>query len=289
MTKKTLTEKQKAKKEAKAEREKIVNKYIDEIKQIIDNGYVEMSLHLDDFNKELEESAIEYGNMKTTILKLLKTEIQSIDLIEETMNKVIAFEEKNLEIYNTITSRDMKENKLLSKLPNIAEKVANTINKAFIDLENHKNQAYIVSMITNRSFDEFKQYNSYIIDVALESNSYIDCYIDAREDFLEFIDECRAELEEKQKQYETNIQIEKISKYNQRLRVDYTELASFLKHKGFECDRQGSTTHAVWRHTETGKSLPLPNKSGTIPQGTTSKVLKQMGSNRNELAQFLYA
>lgn len=289
MAKKISKEKQKAKKEAKAEREKIVKQYIDEIKQIIDNGYIEMTIHLDEFNKELEESAIEYGNMKTTILKLLKTEIQSFSLIEETMNKVIEFEEKNLEIYNTITSRDMKENKLLNKLPNIAEKVANIINKAYIELEGHKNQAYIVSMITNRSFDEFKEYNSYIIDVALESNSYIDIYIDAREDFLEFIDECKSELEAKQEEYKTDVKIEKITKYNQRLRVDYDELASFLRYKGYVCDRQGSTTHAVWRHTKTGKSLPLPNKSGTIPQGTTSKVLKQMGSNRNELAQFLYA
>lgn len=286
---KKLSDKQKAKKEAKVEREKIVKQYIDEIKEIIDNGYIEMTAHLDDFNKELEESAIEYGNMKTTILKLLKTENQSFALIEETMDKVVKFEEKNLEIYKTITSRDMKENKLLSKLPNIAEKVANVINKAYIDLEQYKNQTYIISMITNRSFDEFKQYNSYIIDIALESNSYIDCYIDAREDFLEFIDECKAEIEANQNQFETQTQIEKISKYNQRLRVDYDELASFLKYKGFECDRQGSTTHAIWRHTKTGKSLPLPNKSGTIPQGTTSKVLKQMGSNRSELAQFLYA
>ena len=148
-------------------------------------------------------------------------------------------------------------------------------------------------MITNRSFDVFKSYNAYIADTALESNEYIDMYIDTRENFLDFINESRKELENRILSYENGQQAETIIeeniKYNQRLRVDYTELCDFLKHKGYECDRQGSTTHAVWKHTETGHSVPLPNKSGTIPQGTTSKVLKQIGSSRNELANYLYA
>ena len=67
------------------------------------------------------------------------------------------------------------------------------------------------------------------------------------------------------------------------------DVEKFLKYKGFECNRQGNTTHAVWKNPTTGKSVPVPNKSGTMCQGTTSKVLKQIGSNRQELADFLYA
>ena len=200
---------------------------------------------------------------------------------------------RNNEFYETITSRDINSNKLLKHLPGIAQKVANIIQQSNEELTENKNQVYIVSMITNRSFDVFKSYNSYIADTALESNEYIDMYIDARENFLDFIQTSKEELEQRISGYEKEEQAEIIIKenikYNQRLRVDYTELCNFLKHKGYECDRQGSTTHAVWKHAETGHSVPLPNKSGTIPQGTTSKVLKQIGSSRNELANYLYA
>lgn len=291
MTKK-LTEKQLKKQQAKQEREQITKRYLDKIQKIIDEEYINMAESIENFNKELEESSVKYGNIQNQILSLLKAEIITNELLDKTMQDIVEMELHNNELYKTITSRDLKENKLLKHLPLIADKVAAIINQAEKDLISYKNQVYIHSMIVNRSFDIFKDYNAYIIDTALEANDYIDMYIDSRENFLDFIEKCRKELEERLASYENHekaeIIIEENIKYNQRLRVDYTDLCEFLKHKGYECNRQGSTTHAVWKHKKTGHSVPLPNKSGTIPQGTTSKVLKQIGSNRNELAQYLY-
>lgn len=294
MTKKEQRIKKQAEKlRAKQERESIVNSYLGKIQDIIDQGYLNMTESLEEFNKELEQGTVQYMNIESRIKALLKEEIFDENQLEELLNIISEMEIRNNELYETITSRDLNSNKLLKHLPIIAEKVANIIQQSNEELAENKNQVYIVSMITNRSFDIFKSYNSYIADTALESNEYIDMYIDARENFLDFIQTSKEELEQRISGYEKEEQAEIIIKenikYNQRLRVDYTELCDFLKHKGYECDRQGSTTHAVWKHTETGRSVPLPNKSGTIPQGTTSKVLKQIGSSRNELANYLYA
>ena len=294
MTKKEQRIKKQAEKlRAKQERESIVNSYLGKIQDIIDQGYLDITESLEDFNKQLELGAVKYMDIETQIKSLLKTEDFDENKLEELLDTISEMEKKNNELYDTITSRDLKTNKLLKHLPGMAETVADIIQQSNDDLVGNKNQAYIVSMITNRSFDVFKSYNAYIADTALESNEYIDMYIDTRENFLDFINESRKELENRILSYENGQQAETIIeeniKYNQRLRVDYTELCDFLKHKGYECDRQGSTTHAVWKHTETGHSVPLPNKSGTIPQGTTSKVLKQIGSSRNELANYLYA
>lgn len=294
MTKKEQRIKKQAEKlRAKQERESIVNSYLGKIQDIIDQGYLDITESLEDFNKQLELGAVKYMDIETQIKSLLKTEDFDENKLEELLDTISEMEKKNNELYDTITSRDLKTNKLLKHLPVMAEKVADIIQQSNDDLVGNKNQTYIVSMITNRSFDVFKSYNAYIADTALESNEYIDMYIDTRENFLDFINESRKELENRILSYENGQQaeiiIEENIKYNQRLRVDYTELCDFLKHKGYECDRQGSTTHAVWKHTETGHSVPLPNKSGTIPQGTTSKVLKQIGSSRNELANYLYA
>lgn len=290
--KEDLKLKQQLKKEAKAERQRIISKYISDIRSILDNGYLDMALDLDEFNKELESSTIKYSEIEMKIRAMLKLDdIEQIDVsaINELMDVITETEKRNEEIYKTITSRDVKENRLLKRLPEIADKVGKVIQQVGEDLEGQKNMEYIRSIVVNESFSLFQKYNKDIIDTALESNDYIDLYIDARENFVDFISKSQQDIEQRiSGTQETEEMIETV-KHKQRLRVDYDDLTAFLKHKGFECNRQGSTTHAVWKNSITGKSVPLPNKSGTIPQGTTSKVLKQIGSSRNELATFLYA
>ena len=57
---------------------------------------------------------------------------------------------------------------------------------------------------------------------------------------------------------------------------------------GYEETRQTNTTHRIWKHKETGASLPIPAKGGkTLPQGTMSRMLKQMNLKRSDLAQYL--
>ena len=290
---KKLTEKQIKKLQSKKEREELTKIYLDEIQSIVDREYINLSIVLDDFNKELEEGSLKYSYIINQINTLLNEGYMDFNLLETVMIEISEMENRNDELYTLITSRDLKQNKILRHIPSIAEQVSEVVLKAETELKGHKNQAYICSMVLNRSFDVFKSYNNYIIDTALESNDYIDMYIDSRENFLDFIEKCKKDIAVKMESLDNSkhseVIIEENIKYNQRLRVEYSDLTKFLKHKGYECNRQGSTTHAVWKHKETGHSVPLPNKSGTIPQGTTSKVLKQIGSSRNELAQYLYA
>lgn len=279
------------KQKAKEERKEIVDSYIVKIKEVLDNEYFNMSIKLEDFNRELEQSAIKYTNIQIKIINILKdSEIEDIDIdtINELINEICVMEKANDDIYKSITAKTIKENKLLCHLPAIAEKIAKIVETITIDLKDDKNMEYIKSIVMNQSFDLLKYYNAYIIDIALESNSYIDLYIDSRETFLEFIDNSRKVIEEKINVSNNDMNITDYIKYQERLRVNYDELESFLKYKGFKQDRQCSTTHAIWKNVD-GKTVPLPNKSGTIPQGTTSKILKQIGSSRNELATFLYS
>ena len=290
---KKLTEKQIKKLQSKKEREELTKIYLDEIQSIVDREYINLSIVLEDFNKELEEGSLKYSYIINQINTLLNEGYMDFNLLETVMIEISEMENRNDELYTLITSRDLKQNKILRHIPSIAEQVSEVVLKAETELKGHKNQAYICSMVLNRSFDVFKSYNNYIIDSALESNDYIDMYIDSRENFLDFIEKCKKDIAVKMESLDdskhSEVIIEENIKYNQRLRVEYSDLTKFLKHKGYECNRQGSTTHAVWKHKETGHSVPQPNKSGTIPQGTTSKVLKQIGSSRNELAQYLYA
>lgn len=59
-----------------------------------------------------------------------------------------------------------------------------------------------------------------------------------------------------------------------------------MQFKGYHQDRRGST-HVMFKNSK-GKTVPVPKKPGTMAQGTVSKILKQMSSNREELAAFLY-
>lgn len=83
-------------------------------------------------------------------------------------------------------------------------------------------------------------------------------------------------------------QKDKSFKFQSRLRVKYRDMKNFMNYLGFEESRHASCTHVVYKHKDTGLSVPVPSKKGTIPQGTISKILKQIGSDRNELAKFLY-
>lgn len=78
--------------------------------------------------------------------------------------------------------------------------------------------------------------------------------------------------------------IKECIKINGRIRSDYREIKKFLKIKGFYEYRQKSSTHMIFRNDELKKSIPVPNKSGTVPQGTLSRILLESGSNIKEFA-----
>ena len=108
MTKKEQRIKKQAEKlRAKKERESIVNSYLGKIQDIIDQGYLDMTESLEEFNKELEQSTVQYMNIQTQIKGLLKEEVFDANQLEDLLNKISEMEIRNNEFYETITSRDI--------------------------------------------------------------------------------------------------------------------------------------------------------------------------------------
>lgn len=83
----------------------------------------------------------------------------------------------------------------------------------------------------------------------------------------------------------------KLSKENKkihgRIRCNYKQLDKFLKFKGYEPIRQGSSTHVIYKSNETGKSIPVPKVKGTIPQGTIARMMTEINSSTKELSNHL--
>lgn len=307
-----LKQKQNEKKKAKIERERIVKKYLEEIDKELNNKYIEMLLGLEELNKDLEKASVEYFNIINKLNIFLNESLiemenhnnsseisdELIEMANDVYEDIQRIEEKNKIFYNTISVKDRNAYKIINCLPEMADQVSNIINQLAEELKDDKNQAYIISMLKNRSLDLFTKHNKHVIEMTKESKVYVDVYMDAREQYIDFVNQSKEIIYKKED--ELLIALNKITsdidnnnnkqnKHKERLRIEYSQLESFLKYKGFEPVRQNSTTHAIWRCKKTGISTPIPNKSGTIPQGTTSKILKQIGSNRNELAEFLYA
>ena len=126
------------------------------------------------------------------------------------------------------------------------------------------------------------------------NNEYFKAYVNTYYDYEEVVKLYRRELII-QKRLEDDSVIENPDNQNQkdnscngRLRVTHSDMIDFAKYMGFEEDRQGNSTHRVFRHPETGISVPIPAKKGKdMPQGTMSMLLKQMGYKRSDLAKFL--
>lgn len=284
--KKKNKEKQLLKQQAKLEREKIASFYLDKINDLLDEGYIEMNQAIDEFNEKLIESTLIYNQLKNDLILFVKKD-QGIEKLEQITQRAIEFEKNNASLYLSIVSRNIKENKILRLLDEISKKVRDVIEKAQNELNGKKNSYYITSLIINRSYKQFENYNEYITDIALESNCYLDAFCEAREGFIDFITEIKDNAEASLQKTMIE-QIDDGIKYKERLRVSYYELEKFLIYKGYTQIRQNSTTHAIWKHEQTGISVTVPNKSRTMPQGTVSKILRIIKSNRQELANFLH-
>ena len=79
----------------------------------------------------------------------------------------------------------------------------------------------------------------------------------------------------------------KKQKNNNRLRVDYKQLIKFVKHIGFEEQRQKKSDHIIYKN-QSNKTVPIPFMRGTVPQGLLITILKQTDSTRQDLIDFLY-
>lgn len=285
--KERIKQKQLAKKQAKEEKEIIINEYMSKIKDILDDNYLEISVVIDKFKEDLISASITYEDIKREMIAILSN-TGNVDDLEEIAQKAINFE-KDCQLYLTAFSRDEDTNAIYKLLRIATDKVKDVIADAVKELYGKKNDNYIITLLISRCKRELDTYNDYIIDTALESNEYIETYLTARESFIDYVMTMKDKTDSALSEYNQTInKLNNSIKYKERLRVSYYELENFLTYKGYERVRQTSTTHAIWKHIKTGNSIPLPNKSRTVPQGTVSKVLRLINSDRQELAQFLH-
>lgn len=185
-------------------------------------------------------------------------------------------------IYITVFS-DKENNSILKIAEETITNMADMIKEIGYEIKGQKNDYLILSILVAKSKKMLEEYNNYIAESVIEYNPYIDAYIETEESYYNFL----LEISRTEEDVQYPINKKEIKKYNDRLRVEYSDLSRFLIAKGYLCIRQNSTTHAIWKNKNLGISVPLPNKSGTVPQGTVSKILKIINSNRNELAEFM--
>lgn len=177
---------------------------------------------------------------------------------------------------------------MAKSLPKSAKKIAQVIQEAKNKLKDYSDSKYLINLMQKKLYDNIKEYNQLTVSGLLNDNWHLDVYISTRNDLINYVEQVMEEYVEVETEELENKELKKI-KFKQRLRVTYDELQKFAKYMGYEEVRQGNTTHRVWRHPDSGLSNPIPNKSGTVPQGTVSRILKQMELTRSDLADFLYS
>lgn len=77
-------------------------------------------------------------------------------------------------------------------------------------------------------------------------------------------------------------------KHNESIRIKYKTLIGFMESHNYYYHRQNKSTHIIYKNNKTGKTVPIPYKKGTIAQGTISRILKEMGLCRTDLAKYIY-
>lgn len=276
------------KQKEKAEREQFINSCMKEINDELDRSYIVIDDMLEKISKDFVDSAIKIEEYKQSLIHIAyrdDLDKESYSDYKEVKDIITNIEEirKNMNSKYIDMFSDSTENSILQLAEESINKIADIIKSIQADIKGQKNDFLILSILLDRSKRILEEYNTYIVESVLESNPYIDAYIETEESYYNFLLEIVGDKEDNPE----DITQEEIRKYNDRLRVEYSDLSRFLTLKGYVCVRQNSTTHAIWRNEELGISVPLPNKSGTVPQGTVSKLLRIINSNRYELAEFI--
>lgn len=276
------------KQKEKAEREEFINSCMKEINDELDRSYIVIDDMLEKISKDFVDSAIKIEEYKQSLIHIAyrdDLDKESYSDYKEVKDIITNIEEirKNMNSKYIDMFSDSTENSILQLAEESINKIADIIKSIQADIKGQKNDFLILSILLDRSKKILEEYNTYIVESVLESNPYIDAYIETEESYYNFLLEIVGDKEDNPE----DITQEEMRKYNDRLRVEYSDLSRFLTLKGYVCVRQNSTTHAIWRNEELGISVPLPNKSGTVPQGTVSKLLRIINSNRYELAEFI--
>lgn len=234
----------------------------------IEDTYVYLLSIADDINNDLEQRTIEYIAVQEEIQIAIKNKEPEYNILQ--LHDLI--EEHNQEFFNSLTDKQLVINNILSKLEFIDSKTILT-QKLQID-----NKPLIYRAI--------KKYNNIIIDsIYSDDNLYLINYIKQREIYYSFIKSI--ELSKGYSIIVSNNSTTNI-KYNTRLRISYDNLRTYLMYIGYEQERRGNTSHVMWRNNQTGVTIPVPDKTGTVPQGTVARILNQISKTRSDITEYLY-
>lgn len=275
----------------KQEKQELIDKHTEICSKILEDSYDVLLNDIEKFNLELVSMSEEISNKTQELEKYI-----SLDDIEKTKENIkTTFELSNTffkRITNYITPGG--QDSITRPLHEASSKLNKYLNNLELTLTiaRNKNAVFITASVFSRLQKKSDDYCRLVCDDFYSNNEYFKAFEDMYYNYEMVVKMYRRELI-KQKRLEEELDIENLDIPKEtcgkgRLRVTHADMINFAKAMGFEEDRQGNSTHRVFRNPETGVSVPIPAKKGKdMPQGTMSTLLKQMGYKRIDLAKFL--
>ena len=290
MSKKSNKQKLKEKKAEKIKKKKEIEAIIDEnynkCVKIIDDAYAKILGNLDEANNKL----LNMSNVLTQEKQKLQIAIKQgrTEDIEEIIENGFEMTDEFISDFIRLTI-PRKNNSIATPLAEAGNKACAFLDRLEMNLNllNNKNATYITSAITNKLIAKSNEYSDLVCTDFYVNNPFITMFNEALDDYNQYVKSLDGLLDMEIEEVEVEEKIYKISSHS-RLRCTHADMMNFAKAMGYEEVRQTNTTHRIWKHKETGLSLPIPAKGGkTIPQGTMSRILNQMHLKRQDLVEFL--
>lgn len=294
LSKKELLKIKKAEKAAyEKERDNLIDKYYNEHLIVLDKYYMEVLSNIEEINKEVDDEC-DFMELQLAQLYVL-AQIENFEKIEETLN---ILSDRSQEFCKKICKRSLpgKIDTIVSPLLDAGKELNSYLNSLSIKLMamKVKNYDFIVNKINYKIQEQSKKYTDIITEDFYFNNDKNKRYAAVMKEYSEFCQKYAEYLEleeedlEQVTEFESNTEEISIPRLKSRLRCTHADMKNFAKHMGYEEIRQTNSTHKIYRHRETGISMPIPEKGGkTLPQGTMSRILKQMGLKRSDLAVYL--
>lgn len=290
----TLTKKQQKrleKQQKKNQKNDLVERHTKVCLVMLEECYDEILKEIDEFNSELVDMSFKLNQKSLELEKYIS--LEDNEKIKENINETMAMADnyfKRIAAYITPCS---KPDSIIAPLLKASKSVSSYLNNLELTLKivRNKNATYITSTIYNVIQRKSQEYTNLVCDDFYENNEYFKAFEDTYYDYEDIAKAYKRQLRENNNELDSDIVIHDVPKETcgrGRLRVTHADMIDFAKYMGFEEDRQGNSTHRVFKHPETGISVPIPAKKGKdMPQGTTSMLLKQMGYKRMDLARFI--
>lgn len=275
------------KQQKKEEQQAIIDGFVKEAMVDIDLAHGEILDAMDKANNELLNMSNFIANRKMAVQTCMKiNELNKANaIIIDTYDVSYDFVEKHI-LYN----KPSLNSDIMRPLVDAGKKVVDYITSEYKygSIKNHPSKNSILSRTAHIIQKKTEEYSKLVCDDFYLNNPYNESLSEAFKDFAIIVSEVESALDILDEEDIEEAPTTKEENVSGRLRVTYNEMMDFAKHMGYAEVRQSASTHRIWRHPDTGISLPIPaNKGRLVPQGTMSRMLRQMGLRRNDLAVYM--